>query len=73
MFVLHAPSSTVTNNFEKDLFHFGNTSIVLAILEHTCNLSDEVVCERWLENPYHCATERTQQPARARAPRRQYR
>jgi hypothetical protein len=25
----------------------------LAILKHTHNLSDEVVCELWLENPYH--------------------
>ena len=24
----------------------------LAILAHTYNLSDEAVCERWLENPY---------------------
>ncbi len=23
-----------------------------AILKHTHNLSDEVLCERWLENPY---------------------
>jgi len=26
----------------------------LAILKHTHDLSDEVLCERWLENPYHC-------------------
>jgi hypothetical protein len=26
----------------------------LAILKHTFNLSDEVVCDRWIENPY-CA------------------
>jgi IS5 family transposase len=25
----------------------------LAILKHTCDLSDEVLCERWLENPYY--------------------
>ena len=25
----------------------------LAILKHTENLSDEVVCERWIENPYY--------------------
>jgi Transposase domain (DUF772) len=25
----------------------------LAILKHTYNLSDEVVCEQWLENPYY--------------------
>ena len=25
----------------------------LAILKHTYNLSDEVVCEQWIENPYH--------------------
>ena len=25
----------------------------LAILKHTFNLSDEVLCERWLENPYY--------------------
>jgi transposase, IS5 family len=25
----------------------------LAILKHTHNLSDEVLCERWLENPYY--------------------
>ena len=25
----------------------------LAILKHTYDLSDEVVCERWLENPYY--------------------
>jgi IS5 family transposase len=25
----------------------------LAILKHTYNLSDEVVCERWIENPYY--------------------
>jgi IS5 family transposase len=25
----------------------------LAILKHTFNLSDEVVCEQWLENPYY--------------------
>jgi transposase, IS5 family len=25
----------------------------LAILKHTFNLSDEVVCDRWLENPYY--------------------
>jgi IS5 family transposase len=25
----------------------------LAILKHTHNLSDEVVCELWLENPYY--------------------
>ena len=25
----------------------------LAILKHTYNLSDEVVCELWLENPYY--------------------
>ena len=24
----------------------------IAILKHTNNLSDEVVCERWVENPY---------------------
>jgi IS5 family transposase len=24
----------------------------LSILKHTCNLSDEVLCERWVENPY---------------------
>jgi hypothetical protein len=24
----------------------------LAILKHTFNLSDEVLCERWIENPY---------------------
>jgi transposase, IS5 family len=24
----------------------------LHILKHTCNLSDEEVCERWVENPY---------------------
>src|SRR5881227_3333995 len=24
----------------------------LAILKHTFNLSDEVLCERWVENPY---------------------
>src|ERR1700749_1227829 len=26
---------------------------VLAILKHTHDLSDEVLCERWLENPYY--------------------
>lgn len=25
----------------------------LAILKHTHDLSDEVLCERWLENPYY--------------------
>jgi hypothetical protein len=25
----------------------------LAILKHTFNLSDEVVCDRWIENPYY--------------------
>src|SRR5262249_11474479 len=25
----------------------------LAILKHTYDLSDEVLCERWLENPYY--------------------
>jgi len=25
----------------------------LAILKHTCDLSDEVLCERWVENPYY--------------------
>src|SRR5579872_3760870 len=25
----------------------------LAILKHTSNLSDEVVCELWIENPYY--------------------
>src|SRR5437016_10982553 len=25
----------------------------LAILEHTYNLSDEAVCEQWIENPYY--------------------
>src|SRR5437016_9647820 len=25
----------------------------LAILKHTHNLSDEVLCERWVENPYY--------------------
>ena len=25
----------------------------LAILKHTFNLSDEVLCERWVENPYY--------------------
>ncbi|NLS74225.1 transposase [Bradyrhizobium brasilense] len=25
----------------------------LAILKHTYDLSDEVLCERWVENPYH--------------------
>src|SRR3974390_2090654 len=25
----------------------------LAILKHTDNLSDEVVCEKWIENPYY--------------------
>src|SRR5918912_1725813 len=25
----------------------------LAILKHTYNLSDEVLCERWVENPYY--------------------
>jgi IS5 family transposase len=25
----------------------------LAILKHTYNLSDEVVCELWIENPYY--------------------
>jgi transposase, IS5 family len=25
----------------------------LAILKHTYNLSDEVVCEQWIENPYY--------------------
>ena len=25
----------------------------LAILKHTFNLSDEAVCERWIENPYY--------------------
>ena len=25
----------------------------LAILKHTYNLSDEVVCEQWVENPYY--------------------
>jgi IS5 family transposase len=25
----------------------------LAILKHTFNLSDEALCERWVENPYH--------------------
>jgi transposase, IS5 family len=24
----------------------------LAILKHTYDLSDEVLCERWVENPY---------------------
>jgi hypothetical protein len=26
----------------------------LAILKHTFDLSDEVVCARWVENPYSC-------------------
>ena len=33
----------------------------LAILKHTYDLSDEVVCERWVENPYYqyfCGEER---------------
>ena len=25
----------------------------LAILKHTYDLSDEVLCERWVENPYN--------------------
>jgi len=25
----------------------------LAILKHMCGLSDEVLCERWVENPYY--------------------
>ena len=25
----------------------------LAILKHTFNVSDEVLCERWVENPYY--------------------
>ena len=25
----------------------------LAILKHTYDLSDEVLCERWVENPYY--------------------
>lgn len=25
----------------------------LAILKHTHDLSDEVLCERWVENPYY--------------------
>jgi IS5 family transposase len=25
----------------------------LHLLKHLCNLSDEVVCERWIENPYY--------------------
>ena len=25
----------------------------LAILKHTFNLSDEIVCDRWIENPYY--------------------
>lgn len=25
----------------------------LAILKHTYDLADEVLCERWVENPYH--------------------
>lgn len=25
----------------------------LAILKHTFNLSDEALCERWVENPYY--------------------
>ena len=25
----------------------------LAILKHTYDLSDEVLCERWIENPYY--------------------
>jgi hypothetical protein len=25
----------------------------LAILKHAYDLSDEVLCERWLENPYY--------------------
>jgi transposase, IS5 family len=25
----------------------------LSILKHTCDLSDEVLCERWVENPYY--------------------
>jgi transposase, IS5 family len=25
----------------------------LAILKHTYNLSDEMVCEQWIENPYY--------------------
>ena len=25
----------------------------LAILKHTYNLSDEALCERWVENPYY--------------------
>ncbi len=25
----------------------------LAILKHTYNLSDEAVCEQWIENPYY--------------------
>ena len=25
----------------------------LAILKHSCDLSDEVLCERWVENPYY--------------------
>ena len=25
----------------------------LTILKYACNLSDEAVCERWVENPYY--------------------
>jgi transposase, IS5 family len=25
----------------------------LAVLKHTYDLSDEVLCERWVENPYY--------------------
>ena len=38
----------------------------LAILKHTYDLSDEVLCERWVENPYyqHFCGEESARPAR---------
>ena len=44
----------------------------LAILKHTFNLSDEVLCELWLENPYYqyfCGEEFSSTSCRLSAPR----
>src|SRR5258708_4867170 len=43
---------------EQDLFRSRLDQVInmdqaLAILKHTYNLSDEVVCEQWIENPYY--------------------
>jgi hypothetical protein len=38
----------------------------LAILKHTYDVSDEVLCERWIENPYTNSSRRGVLPARPR-------